>query len=137
IPPKAPMRFGVRSDAATAELLRPMEPYFESMAGAKGTAWGPEVMAPQASASFFAAGAEVFVDLADYIDVEAERRRQTKELERLGGAIAAKERQLANANFVERAPVEVIDKERAALAQLKELHAATQAALSKLQSARK
>lgn len=63
--------------------------------------------------------------------------RPLKQLEHLAGAITAKERQLANENFVSRAPAEVIEKERAALAQLKQLRASTETALSKLQSTQK
>jgi valyl-tRNA synthetase len=137
IPPKARIAFSIRGDAATTALLRPMEPYFESMAGARATAWGSDVKPPATSASFLTAGAEVFVDLAEHIDVDAEIDRQSKELKRLSGAIEAKQRQLANENFVSRAPAAVIEKERAALAQLQELRAATEAALEKLQSARK
>jgi valyl-tRNA synthetase len=136
IPPKAKLKFSVRCDATMARLQKPMEPYFESMAGAQATAWGETVTAPETSANFFAAGAEVFVDLAEHIDVDAEIARQTKERERLIGAIAQKEKQLSNESFVSRAPAAVIDKERAALAQLKELHAATETALTKLSSAR-
>jgi valyl-tRNA synthetase len=136
IPPKAKLKFSVRCDATMARLQKPMEPYFESMAGALATAWGESVTAPETSANFFAAGAEVFVDLAEHIDVDAEIARQTKERERLVGAIAQKEKQLSNESFVSRAPAAVIDKERAALAQLKELHAATETALAKLSGAK-
>ncbi len=45
VPPKKEIGFSVRCDAATAELLRPMEPYFLSMAGAGPTGWGPDVAA--------------------------------------------------------------------------------------------
>jgi valyl-tRNA synthetase len=137
IPPKAKLHFSVRCDAAMAKLQKPMEPYFESMAGAQATAWGDGVTAPETSANFFAAGAEVFVDLAEHIDVDAEIVRQTKERERLVGAIAQKEKQLSNESFVSRAPAAVIDKERAALTQLKELHTATETALAKLAASKR
>jgi len=135
IVPKTPVQFSVRCDAETARLLKPMEPYFESMAGAKATAWGADVQPPAASASFVASSAEVFVDLTGHIDLAAEHARKTKELAKLVQAIAAKERQLSNTSFVERAPAEVIAKERAALAQLKELQTATEAALATLAAA--
>ena len=98
-----------------------MEPYFESMAGAKADRLGPRRsrLRPPAP-SFVVGGAEVFVDLAEHIDIEAEIARKTKELARLEARIAGKERQLANANFVARAPADVIEKERAALAQLED-----------------
>ncbi len=137
IPPKTNLRFSVRCDAATAELLRPMESYFEAMAGAKATDWGERTAPPATSANFMVSGAEVFVDLAGLIDVAAEIDRKTKELARLSGAISGKERQLANASFVERAPADVIEKERAALTQLQQQLVATEATLKALETARK
>jgi valyl-tRNA synthetase len=137
IPPKTPIRFSVRCDRAAAELLRPMEPYFAAMAGAAASQWGQDTSAPPTGTSFMAAGVAVFIDLAEHIDVAAEIAKKTKEVEKLDGAIAAKERQLANTNFVERAPAAVIEKERAALAGLQELRGATQAALAALETARK
>jgi valyl-tRNA synthetase len=126
---KTKIQFSVRCDAEFSKLLAPMEPYFESMAGAAATAWGEDVKAPETSANFFAAGAEVFVD---HIDVKAEIARQKKEQERLTGAIAQKEKQLSNESFVSRAPAAVIEKERAALAQLRELLTAAKTAIVKL-----
>jgi valyl-tRNA synthetase len=137
IPPKAALQFSVRCAPEFVELLRPLEPYFATMAGAQATRWGPDVTPPPTSTSDLVAGAELFVDLAGYVDVAAEIARKTKELGKLAGAIAGKEKQLANRNFVERAPAEVIEKERAALAQLVELRAATEAALAALESARR
>jgi valyl-tRNA synthetase len=132
IPPKQPLRFSARSDAAAEALLLPMAPYFESMAGAVATAWGPTVAPPPLAASFAASGIEVFVDLAELIDVPAEIARKQKELARLEQAIAGKERQLANENFVSRAPAAVLAKERAALAELAEQRTAATAALAAL-----
>ena len=40
VAPKKEISFSVRCDAATAELLRPMEPYFLSMAFARAAGWG-------------------------------------------------------------------------------------------------
>ncbi len=136
IPPKATLRFGVRCDTELADLLRPMAPYFAAMAGAEATAWGPDVAAPPTSASDVITGAEIFVDLAEHVDVDAEISRKTKELAKLDSAIAGKQRQLGNENFVKRAPAAVIEKERTALAQLAELKAATESALAALKSAK-
>ncbi len=137
IPPKATLQFSVRSSVEIAALLRPMEPYFAAMAGAEATDWGPQVQAPPTCASDVIGDVEVFVDLAGHVDVEAEMVRKTKELEKLAGAIAGKERQLANSNFVDRAPAAVIEKERAALAQLRDQKLAAERALAALELARK
>ena len=137
IPPKTSLKFSVRATSEVVDRLRPMEPYFAAMAGAQATAWGPAVTSPATATSFVAGDAEVFVDLAEHIDFDAEIARKTKEIAKLDSAIAGKERQLSNANFVARAPAEVIDKERAALVQLQELREATRSSLEVLQQGRK
>jgi valyl-tRNA synthetase len=53
------------------------------------------------------------------IDVEAERSRLEKEIARLQQAVEATERKLANASFVDRAPKEVVEREREKLSSFK------------------
>ncbi|MGO3711416.1 valine--tRNA ligase [Alcaligenes aquatilis] len=54
------------------------------------------------------------------IDVEAERIRLSKEIERLQGEISKAEAKLGNASFVERAPAAVVEQERLRVAQFGE-----------------
>ncbi|MBX6963551.1 valine--tRNA ligase [Alcaligenes faecalis] len=54
------------------------------------------------------------------IDVEAERIRLSKEIERLQGEISKAEGKLGNASFVERAPAAVVEQERLRVAQFGE-----------------
>jgi valyl-tRNA synthetase len=132
IPPRETIHFVVRCDATTMALLKPMEPYFESMAGAKADAWGEKVQPPSNAASAPIGGMEVHVDLADFIDVEAEKARLTKDIARYEQAIGRKQGQLANESFVSRAPANVIEKERAELARLQEQLASARASLAAL-----
>jgi valyl-tRNA synthetase len=129
---KTPIRFSVRTDTETQALLEPMAPYFHAMAGATAAAWGADVQSSAISANFTAAGCEVFVDLAGHIDVGAEIARLEKETQQIRGQIASKEKQLANENFVRRAPAAVVAKERAALAELKDRLAAATAEVATL-----
>src|SRR5213076_706698 len=57
-------------------------------------------------------GSEVFVALADAIDVRQECRRLSGELTRLEQQLAALDAKLTNKNFIARAPAEVVAKER-------------------------
>jgi valyl-tRNA synthetase len=132
LPPKTEIKFSLRCDDATAALLRPMAAYFESMAKTTAIAWGPNVEAPGTSASTALGVGELFVDLAGLIDVEAEIARNAKERDRLVAAIASKEKKLANANFVERAPAEVVEAERRSLAEQRNRLVATESALKAL-----
>jgi len=134
IPPRQTIEFVVRCDAATAQLLQPMTPYFETMAGAKAQGWGPDVAVPSPSGSFTLGALEVFVDLAGLIDVDAEIAKNEKEREKLLGLITGKEKKLANESFVSRAPAHVVQGERDALAELRTRLEAVDAFLAELKA---
>ena len=57
-------------------------------------------------------GAELFIPLAGVIDIAWERERLAAEIKRLGGQLEGARKTLANERFVQKAPAEVIEKER-------------------------
>jgi len=67
---------------------------------------------PQQVATLVLGAIEVFLPLAGLVDLEAERARLTKELEAAEADIARRESRLANANFVNKAPEAVVQRER-------------------------
>jgi valyl-tRNA synthetase len=69
-------------------------------------------MRPAASALAVVEDAEVYVDLTGVVDLAAERPRLQKEIRRVDDLIAQGEAKLARPEFVERAPAEVVAKER-------------------------
>ncbi len=123
IPQREEITFSVRCDAGTAKLLRPMQPYFTQMARATATELGPNAAAPDVAASRTLAGRqgqiEVHVDVSRFIDTKAERKRLEKDRENLGKQIGSIEGKLANKNFVEKAPAELVDQQRAKLDELR------------------
>ncbi|RCK44882.1 valyl-tRNA synthetase [Thalassospira profundimaris] len=60
-------------------------------------------------------GVPVFVSVADFIDVAAEKSRLEKEIDKIGKYIKAQEGKLANERFVSRAPEEIVAAEKAKL----------------------
>jgi len=80
---------------------------------------------------------DVYVDLAELIDVPAEIARKKQEAEKLAGFIAAKEKKLSNASFVDRAPAEVVRKERDGLQELQDQLTAARDALARLEAMKK
>ena len=132
IAPKKTVEFTLRCDPQVVDLLKPMEAYFSSMARATAVDWGESVQPPEPNAPVVVGDMEVFVDLRGLIDVEAEKARLEKDGDKLTKLIAGKEKKLSNANFVERAPAEVVEKERATLADLHQQLAKTKAALDSL-----
>ena len=136
IPPKTEISCAVRCDESVTELLRPMRPYFKSMAGAVCETWGADIPLPALSAGAVAGKAEVFVDLAGLIDLDAEIAKKEKEIAKLAGLVKAKEAKLGS-SFVEKAPPAVVEKERGVLADLQAQLAANQGALESLKAAKK
>ena len=118
IAPKKDVEFLVRCDDSIAKLLTPMSAYFESMAASKLRDAGPNVDAPEMSAAATVPGMEIFVDLAGVIDMAAECEKKEKEKANLEKLIAGKQGKLSNENFVSRAPADVVQKEKDALAEL-------------------
>ncbi|WP_417730983.1 valine--tRNA ligase [Rosistilla oblonga] len=128
--------FAIRCTPSTAELLQPMTTYFTALAHADATAFGPDVTAPQTSAhvALPQIDIDVFVDLEKFIDVDAELERNGKLLENLIKQISGKQNKLANESFVDRAPAEVVQKERQSLGELKQQRTAVEQAIKDLQS---
>ena len=56
--------------------------------------------------------ATVVLPLAGVIDIDQEKARLTKEIDKLSGEVAKIDQKLNNANFVSRAPEEVIEEQR-------------------------
>lgn len=75
---------------------------------------------PTLSASSVVQGQELFVPLEGLIDIDVERARLTKEIERLSGLVQGIKGKLGNASFVDRAPKDVVEKEREKLTNFSE-----------------
>jgi valyl-tRNA synthetase len=58
---------------------------------------------------------EIFLSLEGLIDVDKERARLTKEIERLRNLFDSTTKKLANPSFADRAPADVVEKERSKL----------------------
>jgi valyl-tRNA synthetase len=71
---------------------------------------------PEHAATLVVGDVEIFLPLAGLIDLDAERARLSKELEQADADIARRAARLENAGFVEKAPANVIQRERDGLA---------------------
>ena len=134
IAPRDQIDFSIHCSVRDEELLRPLEGYFKSMANARCVAWGESVEAPENSASVRVGEMEVFVDLKDFIDVDAEIERNTALEQKLIRQIQGRQKKLANEQFTARAPAEIVEREHAGLALLEEELAAVRKSLEALRA---
>lgn len=94
------------------ELLRANDGYLRRLAGLETIELQNEGEKPQRSISSVAAGVEIYLPLADLVDLEQELKRLRSELEQAEGELARAQGKLANAGFVSKAPEAVVNKER-------------------------
>jgi valyl-tRNA synthetase len=134
VPPRTRVAAAVACPVEVAELLEPMRGAIESMAAVELTGLGPGATSAAGAATASVAGCDLFVDLADLVDVDAEIVRLDKENAKTEGFLAAKQAKLANEKFTARAPADVVAAERAQLAELEERLAKGQATLAELRN---
>lgn len=85
------------------------------LAGAQSVTCDAAYEAPKGTPATLTPFGELFLPLEGLVDVDAERSRITKELEKISKEISKSEAKLGNPGFVDRAPAQVVDQERARL----------------------
>jgi valyl-tRNA synthetase len=90
---------------------------------------------PEGSATIAVEGGTFALPLAEIIDIDAERSRLSKALDKLGREVAGLDKRLSNPRFVESAPAEVVEETRELLAQKREEEGRLQTALARLAEA--
>ena len=99
-------------DAELKSLLDAAEPYIQELGRIGSLATGADVSRPPASGTATLADAEVYVPLEGVIDLDVERQRQQKELDKLEKLLGGLDKKLQNEKFLENAPADVVDNER-------------------------
>ncbi|MDR1686970.1 MAG: valine--tRNA ligase [Desulfovibrio sp.] len=124
IPPSRKATVLIRPrDSAAQALFEEQREVFSALAGLDALRVDPAVEAPRASASAVSCGSEIIVPLAGLVDFAAEAARLDKELAKLGKERAALAGKLANPAFVEKAPAEIVERDRARTAELEQAEA--------------
>jgi valyl-tRNA synthetase len=114
---------------AQEALLAAHAPLIQALARAAVT-MDPSARRPRSSALGVVEDVEVYVALEGIVDLAAERQRLEKEIKRAEEAIAFGRAKLARPEFAERAPAEIVDKEREKVAQQEALREKLVASLS-------
>jgi len=90
--------------------------------------------APVGAIPYVVDGATLALPVAEFIDLAAERARLAKEVATLGSDIERTAKKLDNADFVARAPEEVVEENRERLADAQDAKAKLEGALARLQA---
>jgi valyl-tRNA synthetase len=94
--------------------------YIKKLAKVEELTVDTNIQKPKASASAVLRDVEIFIPLEGLIDLEVERQRIQKEINRLESSLAGIEKKLSNEKFVANAAPEIVEKERAKQKTLKE-----------------
>jgi valyl-tRNA synthetase len=117
------------SAGAPPRLFEAHRPLIEALARCRLTT-DPGATRPPNSALAVVGGSEVYVALEGVVDLAAERARLAKEIKRAADTVEFLTAKLGRPEFVERAPAEVVDKERERLAEQQRVQAKLQASLA-------
>lgn len=133
ISPKTVLRVLIRTtDEKTRQRLESGRHILALTAGCEPPEIGPDVVKPKPAGVEALAGAELYVALEGAVDLEKERARLDRELEKKRKYVESIERKLANEKFAAKAPARVVEAERARLAEAKEQMAGLSAAREEL-----
>lgn len=117
------------------DLLQQVVPYFNKLAGISQLTIGRFGDAkPPKAMSAVVTGAELYLPLSGLIDINQEITRLQAELETLNKEVLRCEKKLANPGFVNKAPAEIVEKERQKLADWQQKRQRVEARLQELQS---
>jgi valyl-tRNA synthetase len=93
-------------------LIEENELHIKKLARCSISKTGKNIPRPEQSVAGLVEGISVFVPLGDAIDVEKEKKRVNEKVEKLQNVLAGIDKKLNNKSFVEKAPEDVVSKEK-------------------------
>ena len=121
-------------DDETKKIFEDNIDYIQRFCHPKHLEISADVEAPALAMTSVITGAEVYLPLADLIDLNEEIKRLQGEADKLEKEVMRAEKKLSNEKFVANAPKQVVDKEREKLADYQDKLAATNNRIEELQA---
>ena len=109
------LRKGSELDKRNLDHLRPL---LMTLAKVETISWLANNESPPPASSAFVGDLEIYLPMAGFINVEEETARLKREIVKLEKDFALVSGKLKNPSFVDRAPAEVVEKEKARLSEL-------------------
>jgi len=110
----------VRGSLRCCELLERHGSFVRLLGGCDELHFGPDVAKPAGSMTHVHEAAQIFVPVADLVDLAAERQRLLSDIHDRDAALSRESERLGNAAFVARAAPDVVERARARVAELAE-----------------
>ncbi|RUM61681.1 MAG: valine--tRNA ligase [Persephonella sp.] len=107
-------------DEGFEEVLKSLEPSIRLLARADKIIISKDLDKPKNTVVAISSKAESYIDISGSIDIQKELERQEKLLKDVEKSLAITGKKLANENFLNKAPKEVIEKEKAKYEELKQ-----------------
>lgn len=104
------LRKGTKNDKAYVDFFKPM---LNTLAKINDISWLDNKENPPPSASAFVGELEIFIPMAGFINLEEETARLKREIGKIEKDLTVVTNKLSNASFVDRAPADVVEKEKA------------------------
>lgn len=120
-------------NAKNKDILIDNQEYVENFLHPKELIVDTEVEAPKLAKTAVIPGAQIYVPLAELIDLDQEIAKMIKEKEHLEAEVARGNKKLSNQGFVKNAPKQVIDKEKEKLEDYQSQLTAVMARISELE----
>ncbi|WP_375091934.1 valine--tRNA ligase [Exiguobacterium sp. PHA03] len=120
------------NDARVQDDLSSNSSYLQKFTNASELRIEEQMPAPEKAMSAIVTGAELFIPLADLINIEEEIARLNKELVKYTKEVERVEKKLNNPGFVGKAPAHVIDEEKAKALDYTEKRQAVEARINEL-----
>lgn len=95
-----------------AKLFTDYTAYLRKLAKVESATVGTSIQKPPASLAAVVRNVEIFLPLAGLVDLDAERARLAKQVEKIAKELAGVQAKLNNPNFINNAKAEVVDAER-------------------------
>ena len=124
VPPSSKARIFIKVPGdATRSVLSEHAGYIYHLANASEVKIEYDIQKPASSATAVVSGVEIYVPLIGLIDVEVEKERLTRRLEKIMTELDRTDKRLANESFLAKAPENIIAKEKVKKAELDDIKA--------------
>ena len=132
ISPKTALAVSVKAGAADVGLLEAQRGLIEGMGNTSSLVIATDAEKLPESSVTLAPGLEVYIGLSGLVDFAAERARLEKERGKLAADAAKFEKKLSNPGFLAKAAPEIVEKDRAKLAEIADKLSRVEAQLAEL-----